>query len=320
MVSNELVGLRLLRVRSADGRTHVGLLAGDELSILATDDMLAVLESDPPVAEVVHVTIADPETCAPPDPWQLLVRSSRPRPGPPASRTSAAATRGCTRATSPTSTTWSTRRTDPNCSSRMPPGAGRSPPESRSRPARTRARSVPEPELAVVIDAAGDIRSRRRSPMTSPRATSRAPTRCTCRRPRSTPARARSARALLVPADWTAPFEIELRILGPDREILFSGADVDRPHATHDPRADLESCAAITRCRRQRAPYRHRSRAARPRHACSRSGRRSRSRASARCATRSAGRLNRPRERRARASQHRLDERECLTRPRARTA
>jgi 2-dehydro-3-deoxy-D-arabinonate dehydratase len=73
MVSNQLVGLRLVRVRSADGRTHVGLLGADELRILATEDVIAVLESDQPVAKVVHVTTADPATCAPPDPWKLLV-------------------------------------------------------------------------------------------------------------------------------------------------------------------------------------------------------------------------------------------------------
>ena len=60
-------------LRSADGAPHVGLLAGDELSMLATDDMIAVLESDQPRRRGRQVMIADPETCAPPDPWTLLV-------------------------------------------------------------------------------------------------------------------------------------------------------------------------------------------------------------------------------------------------------
>ena len=64
--------------------------------------------------------------------------------------------------------------------------ARRAAPARPSASAPTRAWDVPEPELAVVVDAAGEIVAATRSATTSRRAASRARTRCTCRRRRST--------------------------------------------------------------------------------------------------------------------------------------
>lgn len=73
MVRDELVGQRLVRVRGDDGRAHVGLLVDDELRILDSDDMIAVLEGDGLPETIARVSIADRISCAPPPPWTLLV-------------------------------------------------------------------------------------------------------------------------------------------------------------------------------------------------------------------------------------------------------
>ncbi len=73
MMRDQLVGQRIARVRSEGGRAHVGLLAGDELSILDSDDVIAVLEGDELGPAIARVSIADRMTCTPPPPWTLLV-------------------------------------------------------------------------------------------------------------------------------------------------------------------------------------------------------------------------------------------------------
>ncbi len=222
MVSNELVGLRLLRVRSADGRTHVGLLAGDELSILATDDMLAVLESDPPVAEVVHVTIADPETCAPPDPWTLLVPLVAPETwaaGVTYKRSRDARLRE-SEVADVYDLVYEAQRPElfvKDAAGRRTVGPGE-PIAVRSDSSWT----VPEPELAVVIGGGGDMLAATIANDVSARDIEGA-------NPLYLPqakiygGACALGPSLLVPVDWAVPFEIELRITAETGETVFSG-------------------------------------------------------------------------------------------------
>ena len=222
MVSNELVGLRLLRVRSADGRTHVGLLAGDELSILATDDMLAVLESDPPVAEVVHVTIADPETCAPPDPWTLLVPLVAPETwaaGVTYERSRDARLRE-SEVADVYDLVYEAQRPElfvKDAAGRRTVGPGE-PIAVRSDSSWT----VPEPELAVVIGGGGDMLAATIANDVSARDIEGA-------NPLYLPqakiygGACALGPSLLVPVDWAVPFEIELRITAETGETVFSG-------------------------------------------------------------------------------------------------
>ena len=72
MVSDQIVGQRLVRVRHADGRERVGVVGDDELELLATGDVLAVLTGAEPLTIVERVEIDDPESPYPGEPWQLL--------------------------------------------------------------------------------------------------------------------------------------------------------------------------------------------------------------------------------------------------------
>ena len=67
-----LSGSRLVRVSDADGRVHVGVVVGDGLSVLPTDDMLGALLAGELPDAVAHVPLLDLETCAPAAPWRLL--------------------------------------------------------------------------------------------------------------------------------------------------------------------------------------------------------------------------------------------------------
>ena len=116
------------------------------------------------------------------------------------------------RARSPTSTTSSTRRSGPSCSSRMPPGGGRSGPASRSRSGQIPSWSVPEPELAVVIGEDGDAaRGHDRQRRLGARHRGRQPALSAAGEGLRRCLRAR-ARAAGAGRTGRSPFEIELRI------------------------------------------------------------------------------------------------------------
>jgi 2-dehydro-3-deoxy-D-arabinonate dehydratase len=72
MAREGIAGLRLLRVRDPDGRVRVGVVTGDELSVLATDDMLGTLQAGEFPSAAESVPVLDTETCALPEPWTLL--------------------------------------------------------------------------------------------------------------------------------------------------------------------------------------------------------------------------------------------------------
>jgi 2-dehydro-3-deoxy-D-arabinonate dehydratase len=72
-VGESLAGTRLLRVRDGGGRVRVGAVDGDELNVLAGEDMMETLERGELSEVVQRVPILDAETCALPQPWRLLV-------------------------------------------------------------------------------------------------------------------------------------------------------------------------------------------------------------------------------------------------------
>ena len=232
MINDQLVGRRLARVRHADGRERVGIVGDDELELLATGDVLAVLTGAEPLTIVERVEIDDPESPYPGEPWQLLTPILAPE-------TWAA---GVTNERSRDARVLESQVADVYdlvYEARRPElffkdAAGRrtvGPGEPISIRADA-AWSVPEPELAVVLDAAGqplaatignDVSARDiegANPLYLPQAKIYAGA-CSL------------GPGLLVPADWTAPFEIEMRILGGDREVLFAGrTSTDRMRRT----------------------------------------------------------------------------------------
>ncbi|MGN6869162.1 MAG: fumarylacetoacetate hydrolase family protein [Solirubrobacteraceae bacterium] len=73
-MAESVIGARLVRLRGGDGRIHVAVARGHELSVLGTDDMLAILErGELPEPDRQTVSIVDPETLEPAEPWKLLV-------------------------------------------------------------------------------------------------------------------------------------------------------------------------------------------------------------------------------------------------------
>lgn len=72
-MTEPLAGVRLVRLRDGDGTVWVGVARDGELSVLATDDMLATLERGEMPKATDSVPIRDPETLEPAEPWTLLV-------------------------------------------------------------------------------------------------------------------------------------------------------------------------------------------------------------------------------------------------------
>jgi 2-dehydro-3-deoxy-D-arabinonate dehydratase len=71
-MSPSLAGLRLARVADRDGRPRVGVVAGNQLELLDTDDVVAVLERDERSDAVDRVEILDDQTLELPAPFKLL--------------------------------------------------------------------------------------------------------------------------------------------------------------------------------------------------------------------------------------------------------
>ena len=222
MVSEQIVGHRLVRVRHADGRERVGVVGDDELELLATGDVLAVLTGAEPLTIVERVEIDDPESPYPGEPWQLLTPILAPETW--AAGVTYERSRDARVYESDLAAIYDRVYDAPRPELFFKDAAGRrtvGPGEPIA--VRTDAAwSVPEPELAVVLGAGGepvavtignDVSARDiegANPLYLPQAKIYAGA-CAL------------GPALLVPADWTAPFEIECKILGADRELLFTG-------------------------------------------------------------------------------------------------
>jgi 2-dehydro-3-deoxy-D-arabinonate dehydratase len=215
-------GSQLVRVSDADGRVHVAVLAGDELSVLPTDDMLATLLSDELPDAVARVPVLDPQTCAPSPPWTLLAPIVAPETwaaGVTYERSRDARLRE-SQVADVYDLVYDAERPElflKDAAGRRTVGPGE-PIAARTDAAWT----VPEPELAVVlgpgnaplaVTIGNDVSSRDiegANPLYLPQAKIYA--RACALGP-----------ALLVPMDWSVPFDIELRILAPGGQSLFTG-------------------------------------------------------------------------------------------------
>ena len=222
MVSDEIAGLRLVRLRGPDGGVHVGLIAGDEIGILAEHDVLATLQANELARPVERVPLGDPATCAPAAPWTLLAPIVAPETW--AAGVTYERSRDARLHESQVADVYDLIYDAERPELFMKDAQGRrtaGPGEPIS--ARSDARwTVPEPELAVVLGDDGsplavtvgnDVSSRDiegANPLYLPQAKIYA--RACALGP-----------ALLVPVDWSVPFDIDLRILGSDGRVVFEG-------------------------------------------------------------------------------------------------
>jgi 2-dehydro-3-deoxy-D-arabinonate dehydratase len=222
MVSEEIAGLRLVRLRGPDTRIAVGVVAGDEVGVLEADDMVGTLLAGELPQPVESIALLDPELCTVAEPWGLLAPLVAPE-------TWAA---GVTYERSREARMHESQAADvydlvygaerpelflKDAAGRRTVGPGD--------PIATRADAswtVPEPELAVVLGVGGaplavtignDVSSRDiegANPLYLPQAKIYAGA-CAL------------GPALLVPVDWRMPFDIELRLLGPEGDAVFEG-------------------------------------------------------------------------------------------------
>ncbi len=222
MVSDEIAGLRLIRLRSPDRGLHVGVVAGDEIGVLESNDVLATLQASELARPVERVPIIDRASSTPAAPWTLLAPIVPPE-------TWAA---GVTYERSRDARLQESQVADvydlvyeaqrpelflKDAQGRRTVGPGE--------PIRTRADAswtVPEPELAVVLGDDGDplaatvgndVSSRDiegANPLYLPQA-------------KIYTGACALGPALLVPVDWSVPFDIDMRILGRDGESVFEG-------------------------------------------------------------------------------------------------
>jgi 2-dehydro-3-deoxy-D-arabinonate dehydratase len=213
-------GLRLARVRDPAGQVRVGVVAGDELGMLPSDDVVGTLERGEFPNAVDSISIVDAESLALPEPWTVLAPIVAPE-------TWAA---GVTYERSREARTAESQRRDvydlvydaerpelflKDAAGRRTVGPGE-PIAVRSDASWT----VPEPELAVVLGTdqqplavtiGNDISSRDiegANPLYLPQA--KIYGRACALGP-----------ALLVPVDWSVSYEIELRIFQESGELLF---------------------------------------------------------------------------------------------------
>jgi 2-dehydro-3-deoxy-D-arabinonate dehydratase len=220
MASEEMAGRRFVRLRDRDGRIRVGSVVGDEISVLETDDVIAVLSTGRLPSAVDRISVLDARSCLPPEPWRLLAPLTPPETW--AAGVTYERSRDArlheSRAANVYDLVYDAERPElfvKDAAGRRTVGPGE--------PIVTRADSswtVPEPELAVVLGDGGrplavtignDVSSRDiegANPLYLPQAKIYAGA-CAI------------GPALLVPGDWSVPFEIDLRILGDGGERVF---------------------------------------------------------------------------------------------------
>jgi len=214
--------LRLVRLRSPDGRVHVGSVTGEEISIHPTDDILAAVAADQLPPPTDRLPLTDPDTCMPPEPWELLAPLAPPETW--AAGVTYERSRDARLQESQVANVYDLVYDAERPELFLKDAAGRRT-VGPGEPIATRADSawtVPEPELAVVLGAGGaplaatignDVSSRDiegANPLYIPQAKIYAGA-CAL------------GPALLVAPDWSAPFEIGLRILGEDGTLVFEG-------------------------------------------------------------------------------------------------
>lgn len=201
---------------------RVGVLAGDELSLLPSDDVLGILEGDELPEPVARIDVLDAETCALPEPWRLLTPIIAPETW--AAGVTYERSRDARLRESSVADVYDLVYDAERPELFLKDAAGR---RTVGPGAQIAARAdaywtVPEPELALVLGYDGvplavtignDVSSRDiegANPLYLPQAKIYA--RACALGP-----------ALLVPLDWGVPFDIELRIVGPQGELVFAG-------------------------------------------------------------------------------------------------
>jgi 2-dehydro-3-deoxy-D-arabinonate dehydratase len=215
-----LTAKRLVRLCDADAHVRVAVVRDGELSVLATDDMLATLECGELPDAVETVSIAEPETLEPAAPWELLVPVLAPETwaaGVTYERSRAARMHE-SQAVDVYELVYGAERPElflKDAAGRRTVGPGG------AIAARSDASwTVPEPELAVVVGASGplgvtignDVSSRDiegANPLYLPQAKIYA--RACALGP-----------AVFVPESWEAHFRIECRILDAAGQVLFA--------------------------------------------------------------------------------------------------
>jgi 2-dehydro-3-deoxy-D-arabinonate dehydratase len=217
-----VAGLRVVRLSHPDGAVRTALVKGDNLHVLPSDDVLGILRGDT-IPEPVQTLIAlDPETLEPPPPWRLLAPLIPPETW--AAGVTYERSRDARVSESQFKSVYDLVYDAERPELFLKDAAGRRTvgPGAIIAPRADATWTVPEPELAIVLDGDGqalavtignDVSSRdieASNPLYVPQA--------------KVYARACAlGPALLVPADWSAPFAIELRILSVSGETLFAG-------------------------------------------------------------------------------------------------
>jgi 2-dehydro-3-deoxy-D-arabinonate dehydratase len=218
-----VAGRRFVRAADGSGRVCVGVVNGSEVSLLGTDDMLATLTAAALPAAVDTIALLDEETCELAPPWTLLMPLVAPETwgaGVTYERSRDARVHESSVA-DVYDLVYDAERPElflKDAGGRRTVGPGQ--------PIRVRADSswtVPEPEVAIVLDGNGaavaatianDVTARDiegANPLYLPQAKTFAGS-CSL------------GPALVVPADWGVPFELELRILGPHGDPVFEGS------------------------------------------------------------------------------------------------
>jgi 2-dehydro-3-deoxy-D-arabinonate dehydratase len=223
VTSASIAGRRFLRAADGSGRVCVGVVNHSEVSLLGTDDMLGVLTASALPAAVETVELLDEQTCELAPPWTLLTPLVAPETwgaGVTYERSRDARVHESSVA-DVYDLVYGAERPElflKDAAGRRTVGPGQ-PISVRSDSSWT----VPEPELAIVLDADGaavaatianDVSARDiegANPLYLPQAKTFAGS-CSL------------GPAVVVPADWGVPFELELRIIGPYGDPLFVGS------------------------------------------------------------------------------------------------
>jgi 2-dehydro-3-deoxy-D-arabinonate dehydratase len=211
---------RLVRLRDGDGRVRAGAVDGAAIDVFDDDDPLALLAGLP--SPVDRVEALDPETLDLPEPWQLLAPVAAPETW--AAGVTYERSRQARVAESRVDNVYDLVYEAERPELFLKDAAGRRTVGSRGligvRGDATW--SVPEPELALVLDAGGeplavtignDVSSRDiegANPLYLPQAKVYAGA-CAL------------GPALVVPEDWSAPFEIQLVVRDAGGELIFAG-------------------------------------------------------------------------------------------------
>jgi 2-dehydro-3-deoxy-D-arabinonate dehydratase len=219
-MSSGLAGTRLMRVTDGSGQPRAGVVAGDQLELAASDDLVSILERGERPAVVERVAILDKQTLAMADPWRLLAPVVAPETW--AAGVTYERSREARRAESQGRDVYDLIYDAERPELFLKDAAGRRTvgPDDPITARGDASWTVPEPELAVVLDRnasplavtiGNDVSSRDiegANPLYLPQA-------------KIYGGACALGPALFVPDDWSHEYEIELRILDATGQALF---------------------------------------------------------------------------------------------------